>query len=185
MPLPTLDDLKRHMNMTASGDDDELYDVLDAAVEVVEGIVGPLRGQSVTETHRGVASDVVLLRRRPIASLTSVSLETYSGWNVVGKSLADFVLDADAGLLRLASGYPFRGDVTVTYTAGFASVPAAIRLATLMIGKQMWETQRGSQPLPLQSSDDGAPIESSFYSPGIPPRAQVLLEPYVRGSQVA
>ena len=186
MPLPTLDDFKTHLNVTTSNDDAELSDALDAAVDVVEGLVGPLRGQSVSETHHRVASDVVILRHRPIVSLESVTLRVYAGWDPIGQALTDFDLDADAGLLRLVSGYPIRGDVTVTYTAGLDTVPPAVHIATLMIGKQMWETQRGSQPLPLQAQDSGdVNFDTPSYAAGIPERARVLLEPFARGSQIA
>jgi len=183
VPLPTLDDFKRHQNITTSTDDAELSDILAAAVEVTEGIVGPLRGRSVTETHRRVASDVVILRHRPVLSLDAVAQRAYAGWEPVGQLLADFDVDPDAGLLRLASGYPIRGDITVTYTAGFDTVPQAVWLATLIIGAHLWETQRGSQPLPLQGSDpDVLPSGAGF---AIPNRAAELLAPYARGSQVA
>jgi hypothetical protein len=40
--LPTLTDLRAQTNITSTADDDELQDHLDAAVDVVTGIVGPI-----------------------------------------------------------------------------------------------------------------------------------------------
>jgi hypothetical protein len=51
--LPTLTDLKAHLNLDTTADDGELADMLDAAVDVVEGIVGPITSKTVTETHHG------------------------------------------------------------------------------------------------------------------------------------
>jgi hypothetical protein len=72
--LPTLTDLKAHLNfeVTSTADDGELADMLDAAVDVVEGIVGPITSKTVTETHYGLSSDVLVLRRMPVADLLSV-----------------------------------------------------------------------------------------------------------------
>jgi hypothetical protein len=69
--LPTLTDLKAHLNVTTSDDDGELADMLDAAVDVVEGIVGPITSKTVTETHYAMSSDVLVLRRMPVGDLLS------------------------------------------------------------------------------------------------------------------
>lgn len=180
MPLPTLDDFKTHLNMTGTGDDAELYDVLYAAVDVVEGIVGPLRGREITETHYGTSADVLVLRHAPA---TSLSMVTFQGQSP--SAIGDFLLDSESGILRFVGGYRFYGNVTVTYTPGYVTVPAAVRLATLMIGKQMWDTQRGSQPLPLQGAAEETPADFGGYDPGIPARARILLESFARGPRIA
>lgn len=182
MSLPTLGDFKVHLNATGTQDDAELLDHLYAAIDVVEGVVGPLRDGEVTEIHRGMNTDVLILRSTPAVALVDVSTRSYPG-EMVAQTLSDYELDSASGLLRLASSGWFRGDVKVTYATGRAFLPASIRLATLIIGKSLWETQRGAQPLPLQGSDEGT--VNTSYAPAIPARAATLLEPYARGGQVA
>jgi hypothetical protein len=171
--LPTLTDLKAHLNKTSTtADDAELADMLDAAVDVVEGIVGPVTTSPVTETHR-VSSDVLVLRRMPVAGLVSVS----------PGSLADFALDVDSGLLRRVDGYGFVGPVTVTYSVGRPMVPAAISLAILIIAGHLWETQRGTSPSALSLQQPGAePLDAPVAGYAIPNRARDLLARYVRVS---
>ena len=185
MSLPTVTDLKLHINVTSADDDGELADMLDAAVDVVEGIIGPLTARSVTETHRNVSSDVLVLRRMPAAELVSVS--SRYGSVLTALTLEDFDLDADTGLLRRADGGWMVGSFTVSYSVGRPTVPAAVRLAILVIAGHLFETQR----MPgFQSADslpagfgglDGVPdarLPGLGYA--IPNRAQELLTPYIR-----
>lgn len=183
MSLPSLSDLKAHLNNPSAADDDELQLILDAAVNVVEGIVGPLSSPTVTETHFAVASPVLVLRSFPVAALTSVSLRQYVG-TAAAEVTSDYLLDPAQGTLRRTDGGYIRGDVTVTYIAGWDTPPAAVLLATLIIAAQLWETQRGAMPLPMQSSDAAPPINVG-YAPGIPTRAKTLLEPFARPPGVA
>lgn len=184
MSLPTLTDLKIHTGITSAKDDDELVEMLDAAIDVVEGIVGPISGGSVTEVHRGVNSDALVLRRMPTVALSSISARY--GATTSPLAAADYELDADTGLLRSVSGYRFVGDYTVTYTAGRDVLPAAIRLAVLIIAAHLWETQRvpgaGPARAPGFGGADGIPDMGGSGGMGfaIPNRAQELLQPYMR-----
>jgi len=175
--LPTVADLKTHLDITSTKNDDELQDHLDSAVEMVEGIVGPIgEPTTVTETHYNVSSDVLVLRRMPVAALTSVS--SRYGATTTPLTLGDYELDPATGLVRVANGYGFYGTYTVSYTAGRAAMPASIWMACLIIAAHLWETQRGAAPAGPLATDD------SFASPGlgfaIPNRALELLAPYRR-----
>lgn len=184
MPLPTLADLKTHLNITGTRDDDELAGMLAAAIEVVEGIVGPLSVRSVTETHYGVNGPVLILRQRPVGPVTAVA--TRGAWGPYTPGvLADYTLDEAAGLLRSTAGYRFAGDVTVTYPVGHAVVPYSVGLAVLIIAAHLWETQRGTSPsaLALQQADTDVPFTPG-QSYAIPNRASELLAPYARQSQI-
>ena len=177
MSLPTLTDLRAQTNITSTADDDELQDMLDAAVDVVTGIVGPIdTPASVTETHYNVQSDVLVLKRMPVGSLVSVA--SRYGAVTTPLTLTDYELDPDTGLLRTVAGARFYGTYTVTYTSGRADLPAAIRLAVLVIAEHLWETQRGAAPVGPLADDD------TFATPGlgyaIPNRALELLAPYRR-----
>ena len=176
MSLPTLGDLKAHLDMDVANNknDAELTDMLDAAVDVVEGIVGPITAKTVTETHRVNAGELVL-RRFPVADLVSV---TQFG---AEQSVGLFEVDADSGIVRRGDGYGFVGSFTVTYSAGRPTLPASIRLAILIVAGHLWDTQRGTSPsaLALQDPDAGfgAPSVAGY---AIPNRARDLLARYVQ-----
>lgn len=144
--------------------------MLDAGQEVVADIVGPFSDEPITESVQ-VMSGVAILSGRPVGPVL------FNGSVFTG------VVDRLAGLLTGLASSPANRLATVTYTTG-NGVPASVRLATLIIAGHLWETQRGSQPLPMQ----GAPEElgdPSLYTPGIPPRAKALLQPFMRNRQVA
>jgi uncharacterized phiE125 gp8 family phage protein len=180
--LPTLTDLKAHLNVSTTSDDGELADMLDAAVDVVEDIVGPITSKTITETHYGLSSDVLLLRRMPVVDLLSV--RSGYGAAIVDLTLADFDFDADTGIVRLSSGAWFGGNYRVTYSVGRPTVPAAVRLAILVIAGHLFETQRrpgftSDSPAGFGGLDgvqDARPTSMGF---AIPSRAKELLQPYM------
>lgn len=182
MSLPTFTDLKAHLNITSTADDEELQDMLDAAVDIVTDIVGPFDDPaSVTETHYALSSDVLVLRKMPVGTLTAVS--SRYGATTTPLVLGDYELDAATGIVRAVSGYFFRGTFTVTYTAGRTDTPAAIRLACLIIAAHLWQTQRGGgslRPTFPGEEPDLSPVGVSGYA--IPNRAKELLAPYMRPS---
>ena len=174
--MPTLDEFKRHINVTARGDDIELQATLDAAIGVVEGIVGPLTVQSITETHYGVASAYLVMRKPRVVAVTDVTAQSPSWYGDIPYVAADYQLDSELGVLRLLNGRRFRGDVTVAYTAGFDAEPAAVRLATLIVAAHLWETQRGAAPLPMAGGGEAPVIPGLGYA--LPNRARDLLVSY-------
>lgn len=181
MSLPTVDDLKIHANITTDTHDTELGDMLDAAVEVVEGIVGPVGEGTVTETHWNVSSGVLVLRQHPASALVSVSSRV--GATTTALMLADYELDPATGIVRLANGSGFYGTFVVSYSTGRAVVPAAIRLAILIVAAHLWETQAmpGMEGIvqPGFGGADGIPDAGSVGRGfAIPNRAQELLRPF-------
>ena len=187
MSLPTVGDLKIHANQLSNTDDLELQNHLDAAVEVVEGLIGPIDAPAtVTETHYNTSSDVLVLRRMPVGALVSVSSRV--GATTTALTLTDYELDVASGLLRVASGARFYGSYTVSYTSGRAVLPASIHLACLIVAEHLWQTQR----MPGMRDDvqpgfgggaDGVPGAGSVGRGfAIPHRAQELLRPYMMPS---
>lgn len=179
MSLPTVTDLKIHLNKTTDADDTELGDMLDAAIEVVEGIVGPVGESEVTETHYNVSSGLLVLRRHPASALVSVSSRV--GATTSPLTLSDYELDPSTGIVRLASGYGFYGNFTVTYAVGRETVPASIRLAILIIAAHLFETQRvpGANRGAGQPGFGAAPEMGAPMGFAIPNRAQELLQAYM------
>lgn len=191
MALPNVTDLKAHLNMEdVRAHDDELAHMLDAAVDVVEGIIGPLSAAPVTEVHRNVHADVIVLRQCPVIALTAVSRRGGGGVRM-SLPLTDFELESEAGLLRSATDGLLVGSFEVSYSAGRASVPAAVRLAVLIIAAHLFETQTrpgfsSSAPAGFGGADgipDAGMSGGSGYA--IPHRATDLLRAYMSGPAIA
>lgn len=141
--LVTLAETKAHLRIAAdsTGDDEEIEGFIAAATEIVERHAGTVLPLARTDRLRG-GSPSLLLGARPVISVTSVTL---AGGSLLAAS--GYELEAEAGvLLRMVGDYEScwePGRITVVYTAGRADVPAAVRLAALVIIKHLWETQRG------------------------------------------
>ena len=183
LPLPTIVDLKAHLNYpdpaAQDDNDDELGYFLSAAIDLVEGMVGPLSPRSVTETHYAVSSDLLVLRKAPVVSLDAITGRPWAGTTTTTFLVSDYLLDTELGIVRSGNGLRLRGDYTVTYTAGRSGLPYGISLATVIIAAHLWATQRGAGPsaMSLQGGDDtaGAIVPMGF---AVPNRAASLLEPY-------
>lgn len=167
--LTTLQRVKSELKITTSENDAILNQKIDEASSDVTAAVGKaLASADVRETywhdrHMGFAGptfgyaghggDVLFLRRTPISTLASVTLDD----DVVDPS--EYRLDADAGLLyRLdSSGYPinwwFSKAIVVLYTGGFIlpgvngrNLEAAIEGATVALVCSYW-LSRGRDPM--------------------------------------
>jgi hypothetical protein len=187
----TVSEAKTHLGQAGTDQYDAVIgDLIDAAVGVVEGLVGPLFPRTFTETYNGGGYSIIL-RHTPVISVTSVTENwgptTYTLTNQpVGSSTDAYGYDIEnvyAGELvrRTVGSYPFpffagKGNITVTYVAGRTSVPPDIKLAVIRQLRDLWSdyqsgrtTGRGSQPpLPYGVSNMVADLlQPHLLQPGI------------------
>lgn len=166
----TLAELKKHLGRNVdTAQDSELTLVLEAAHEAVEAHIGPVLWRTVSETVRA-RSGVVLLRTAPVVSVTALTASLLP---------VSHVLHAEAGILTVGT----EGDLEATYVAGRTLVPAAVRLATLIIAAHLWEQQqRRSRTLPGRDLATVPMVEDQAVPMGfaVPARALELLAPYRR-----
>lgn len=170
MVFATLGDLKAHLNYSAgsTANDVEMQRMLDAADELVSGIVGPLGLRAVTDTYP-VFGGTVLLDHAPVGPVTVTG--------PTGTPVTGFTTRAPA---RLLTGVSSAGPVAVTFLAGSAAVPAVVRLATLIIGAHLWGTQRGAGTNRPNFPGEGEPDDVVLgVGYAIPSRARELLAPYL------
>jgi len=176
--IVSLADARAQLNMgpTETGDDDELRGFIGAATGAVERALGRVvvRRSFTDRFEVGSAVAELLLRNVPVLSLTSViSADGATTW-----STASLRVDAETGLVTVASGAAFTGALDVTYQAGEVVIPEDYRLAALIIVQHLWETQRGT--MGVQLGGDTEP-----YMPGrgfaIPRRALELLDTQLPG----
>lgn len=144
-PILSLDDAKRHLNITASTSDEELRAFIDVVTQAGEAYTGRVFGRrTITETFSGGLAEVAL-RYCPVLSITSV-VENGTTLAATGYRLSS----PDGGVLTRISGYyttPFTAgayNVTVTYVAGYQSQPATDRLGALEMLRHLWASQRGT-----------------------------------------
>lgn len=160
MSLPTelvsLDDAKTHLSITDTTRDGQIQGFIDAASIYVQNLTGPVVPQTFTEVHDG-GDSIICLFNPPILSVTSVTeYVATTGYLLTQVQLGDptgqycFSLDdPQSGVIRrrMAGGIVgnFAGgdhNVTVTYVAGQASVPADIRMAVLQDLAGLFQTSQ-------------------------------------------
>lgn len=181
--IVSLSAARAHLNL-ASGDtsqDEELRGFVEAATAVCERYVGAVAQAAYTETCDGGTSGAaaLALEHPPVIAITSV---VESGTTLTS---ADYVLHAPSGTLKRVLGdAPYRwdpgvGNITVSYVAGRAIIPANVSLAAKIIIKHMWETQRSTAGSRPQLTESDVIDATSSYA--IPYRALELLGDPVLG----
>lgn len=158
-----------------AADDSELEMTLVAATEAVEQwrSIGPIVPREVTSRVAANDSGALVLPLSPVRSVASVT--SVDG----GPSYAAADLTVrESGIVTARSGRLALGLYDVAYEAGRDPVPDALRLATLIIGKHLWETQRGPKTR-LRTEDDESRAQWAGAGYLIPNRAAHLMQPYV------
>ena len=170
LPIVSLADAKRHLNITATTDDEELRRTLAVATDLAERYANrALRRKTVAETHDG-GGPVLILRQPPVASVTTVT--------VGGTATTAYVLDPAAGLLYAGTSGSSTWtagwqNIVVTYVAG-GNAPEVAEQAVLELTRHLWDTQQ-------QSFRPGLGVDSvDAYAPGagysLPRRVTELLD---------
>jgi len=169
--------------------DSYIDELLTDADELVNGYLG-VAGLTVTsynETHDIMASqDWVALTNRPI---TSVAALTDNGQALVEGT--DFYADSATGYLRLLSSVDVftvgRQKVSVTYSAGYATVPSDIVRAATMAAAAQFNVEGHSGLESERTASYSYKVDG--HPSGLPAQARARLNRYVRvmgfGSQGA
>ena len=164
-PILGLADAKAFLRISTTDHDDELRLFLDAVSDKCEEWTRKVwRRQTFTEVHSACDADYLYLRRTPVISVTSVTVN--------GTAVTDYTVDKRAGLLRpgtSTSSYDwpdsFAG-IGVVYVAGPSDgvIPARILQGCRDLLRHWWNTQRGGSNLPRQSGsmDDYDPAQGWY-----------------------
>lgn len=134
----TLAEVKAYLGITGTAQDPTLQIYLDAAESYINGYldVDTLGVSDVTERVKVPRLNdegyPFVFRKRPVTAIKTISGVTYTG--VLG---TDFVIENKRKVtLRYLNGYitNFNWDtISVVYTAGYSTIPAAIKLAEMML----------------------------------------------------
>ncbi len=184
--LISLADAKQQLRIGSSVDDDQLWDFIAAATEIVEDLCGPmvrrqivgeyvdLIGRTVWNELTTAGTRQIVLRNRPIISIDSISSAISSG---VTYDPSVFSIESDTGIVRRLDNGTVFGPLRVTYTVGRTYVPRAVDLATRFIVQHLWETTRGKMGPPGVGGQEAAPTTGRGYA--LPNRALELLQPFL------
>jgi uncharacterized phiE125 gp8 family phage protein len=170
--IVTLAQAKDYLNITTTASDTKLPSFITSASQTIVNRIGVVAATAVNEWHDGGSDRIVLRNQGPIASVTTVT-ETIG---TVAYTLTQVTLDsAPSGgaftysvdlnrgvLVRRAAGVavPFASgvqNVHITFSAGFASVPADITEACLILIKERWQSQRGPKAQTEAENGDRLP----------------------------
>ena len=178
----SLDEVKDHLNITTTNQDEEIRRFIDAAQDLAESYVGCVLGrQTFTSEKYDGNTDIIRLRNPRAISITSV----YENGNLLSSSA--YVLDPTGQRIsRVTEGSisgpnyfgiwaPGAQNILISYVAGFTVPPPAAKQGVLEIVRHLWQTQRGSTSVMgrTQSGDDY--YSTPTYS--LPRRAMELLDP--------
>jgi hypothetical protein len=131
-PLCSLADAKTRLGITGSDQDDILNSLIAAATDAIRDHVGyELASKSRTEGYSGNNLAVIHPLHQPITAISSLSVNGTSISQATSTTMAGWMFDDTAIRLR---GYVFpRGvqNVSITYTAGYATIPKIVAEAAL------------------------------------------------------
>jgi len=192
LELVTANDVRQHLNLTDTTQDVEIQGFIAAAQAIVENITGPVLPKDVTETFDGGQVSIVLTEW-PVLSITSVVENSNGESSTLAEITAPYSdttglsyrADYSIGVLTRWSGTmqykwaPGIGSVTVSYTAGRASVPPDVRLAALRLIEHLWTSQQRSG----RTSGNSPDIPAAGHA--IPWFVEELLQPHAKPPVVA
>jgi uncharacterized phiE125 gp8 family phage protein len=153
---------------------------INAASQLIEKFTSrKLKAQSYTEHHDGRRSNALLLREWPAQKPSVVCIDSTWAFNSADNLDPSEYDVIDDGWLMLRSGTFPRGtrNVRITYTAGFATVPADLEEACLMLVEYLYMHRNDRRTGILAKSKNG---ENTRYSETIPTNIKELLWQYVR-----
>lgn len=174
MAFATLAQTKEWLGITGTADDALLTRMLDAATASMEQYMArKILSASYTERRNGTGGNVLTLRNRPVTAVSSVVSDGMTLAISDGKATG-YMFD-DSALYYIGNAFS-RGmqNVTVAYTAGYASAPADLVQACIeIVGAKYKERDR----IGIQSK--GLAGESiSFIVKEFPDSARMAMEQY-------
>lgn len=179
----SLDDAKNFVNFGASSNEDILRQIMQAATELCEGIVGSCVQRTLTNVRiPGRSKMAIRLPGAPVPSISSVvSIQSiWSSGPMWTYANGDLIVSPESGVVELASMVPFwQGPWTANYTVGRLVIPQSVQLAAKEIVYDMWSTQR---PYGMDEMEPGpeatARFEQMISLYTIPAHAKALLSTY-------
>lgn len=169
-------DVSAFVRMTGA----EESEALDLQIAAAEDLTDQYLGRTL---EYGADTDVIcpddpravlLLKAYPVAAIADISDE-------IGM-VTDYRADLEAGIVRLAR--PTRGDITINYTGGCATIPGAVKYAVVLLAQALISAgEYGGTNIMSERLDD---YQIMYYNkenasasvPALSRAAAALLAPY-------
>lgn len=171
----SLDDAKRHLNITNTTSDAELRDFLLRAQTAVESQVGPILPVTITSRvgrFGNWATTTLSLPVTPVISLGQVIPVGVTATPVTGLTVSP------AGVVSSIVAFFFATPYDVTYVAGRVKCPPDLYHGILEMLRHLWETQRGSNQTVWNNPESLDVTRAHRYPDLLPPQVRELLAPY-------
>ena len=140
-----LSEAKDYVNFGNAENQDILRQIMAAATEICENVVGSCVQRQLVSTISGSSKAAIRLPGAPVPNeeaVTSIA-SMWVGGPVWTQANGDFIVSPESGVVYLAGMVPFyMGPWKATYTAGRLVIPSSIQLACKEIIYDMWATQR-------------------------------------------
>jgi len=165
-------EVKQHLNITTTTDDDELDSFIMASTELVETKVGICVPRQFTDrVEQG--SWRLLLENKPVISVTSVTSVWPGGPSWQASQLR---WDSAAAIVDQLTPFPFWWPPwDVVYMCGRQVIAERFILAAKEQCRHLWETQRGAMPPALLQGEEVFTTTTGFTF-SVPRRVLELLE---------
>ena len=198
MDLTTLQNVKDYLGVPIASQADDLFlaALISRASALCEKYCDRVLGQATytDEEYDGRDSDSIWLKQYPVASVANVKID--------GSLLAasDYVLYKDQGRIRKKSGNfagsnidsagvlsdaraPGVRNVTVTYTAGYATIPLDLEQAVIELVKRKYQhRQKGDENIVSRTLPGGESV--SYSVADLLPETKMVLDMYRRRETV-
>lgn len=140
-----------------------------------------LKSRSNIDIYDGDGSDILLLRDYPVTSITDLRIDdgTNNG-SPPQTTSGDYTVNLQSGLIKLKNGVMFsKGfqNITITYTAGYATPTETIKEAVLLYVGHLYRRQYADQKFGVQSETIGDRT-TTYGTDDIIPKAKALLNQY-------
>lgn len=155
-PLVTLGDVKSYLNYAAptstAADDGMLTQLLTAASDYIERMIGPISPTTYSELYDGWdGSCQLMLWHSPVISVSSVTEQWSTGGahvlaqSVFGPGIDGYQIDPEVGhIVRVFQGnwprtfFPGSLNIQVIYVAGYAVIPPVLQMACMELVAHWW-----------------------------------------------
>lgn len=177
--LCTRDSVKTYLGLTGTNYDDLIDALVPAASEAIENACRRRFAEEEDAEYHDGGEDRLVLRRRPVASVTDIWDDPERNFADASKLEADeYVLDADRGMVLLRQGTfsPGIRNVKVAYTAGYSSVPDdAAQACRALVSAWFHRGREAADGLDRRAV---AEVAQRFASEGLPAPVLQVLRPY-------
>lgn len=186
--LITLTEAKEYLKTTNASDDAILSALINGASSWIKGYLGrSLVRTSYVEYYSGDGSDCLLLRNRPIVSVSSIYVDSLRQW--ASSSLVastNYIVKKESGILEtfqlMSNWSPGSSNIKVSYSAGYTTgssgtMPHDIRLATKRILEKYYRIGYSHRKLDF-SSESIEGMNVSFRDDDVAKDVKLMLSPY-------